>query len=78
VPWRFGSDKKDCFSLGSLIGHELGSFFEKASVFLKIDDVDAVALTENVLVSSLDSSASFDVQSGRRPPKASFIVIDAK
>src|SRR5205823_73380 len=45
----FRSDEKNCFSLGCQFCHELCCFFEQAECLLEIDDVDAVALAENVL-----------------------------
>ena len=45
-----GSDKQNCFSLSRKVGHELRCFFEQAKSLLKIDDIDSVAFTENILL----------------------------
>ena len=45
-----GSDKENDFSLGCEFGNELGCFFEEPESLLKIDDVDSVALAEDVLL----------------------------
>ena len=72
----FRSDEKNCFALGCQFGHELCCFFEQAERLLEIDDVDAVALTENVsfhfripalgLVSEVDASLQKFLHCNRR------------
>ena len=45
-----GADEQDALALGREIGNERGSFFKELQRFLQIDDVDPIALAEDVLL----------------------------
>ena len=46
----FGADKQNGFAVGGEVGDELFSFLEQFDRFAEVNDVDAVALAENVLL----------------------------
>jgi len=45
-----GADEEDRLALGGHVGNELGRLFEHLQGLLKVDDVNAVALTEDVFL----------------------------
>ena len=45
-----GADEQDAFALGGEIGNECGSFLEELERLLQVNDVDPVALSEDVLL----------------------------